>query len=520
MSGIEFKQAIHLTPKKESSGEAGGGRRLMPWLVFAAVAALHLYFYTHLSETRRDGGWPSIVLRNWHDYGYWQMHGQLVVNSGGLDSGEEQFICPGHRPTFLIPAYWLKELPGAAFHDGALYDFALLGATFAAMLALFGANWRGLLLGAVVCFTPGFISNVSDINPIGTPALLGLAVMAFAASRFARMENDISIGIAALAVVLAYMIFNWSTLFMLGIAAVYVFCKRADWKTSAAFFLPPLLVGLIVLAVSMHDKSAANTSAGGGDFWNAYLWGPLGYDRSGMTFGKAFVRITAVNIVAWLSLAIAGFVVVIVNGLGDKWRRAVWPLLAGVAAVFALRNYNAHHPWNAVCEIGLGLLFSIELLTDSAPLAFPKWRRFATGAALAFALAYVVAWLALDAYNGRNSVVLRELVVNNTPRNALVVVAGALVPVGDATMKEYSEVFDRHLVALDAWDRQTTNREVFVLTHETLPDGATLVAQSHAAPAGADKIIGPLFDFYRTKISRRAPGNRKDYYDDYQLGKF
>ena len=520
MSGIEFKTAIHLTPQKNAPDEHRPTTRFFkPLAVFVILASLHLYFYTHLPEPRRDGGWPSIVMRNWHETGYWPLHGQLVANPGGLEAGDEPFIYPGHRPTFLIAPYLLKELPGAAFRDGALYDFAVLAATYAAMLALFGCNWRGILLGSVVCFTPGFINNIAEIDTINIPALFGLAAMGYAASRFARHETDVSAYAIPVIVTLLFMCLNWSTLFPLGIAAVYVLCKRSDWKITALFFTPALIAGLLVLAIAMHSKHSSNTSTDSGEFWNAYLWGPLGYDHAGMTFGKALVRISAVNFMAWLSLGIAGLVVLLINGLGEKWRRAGWPLLAGIAAVFALRNYNAHHPWNAICNIGLGLLFSIELLTDRQSLAFPKWQRAATTATVAFAFLFAVAWMALDDFNNRGFNLLRGLVYQNTPRHALIVV-DSLLPAGDPHLKEFSESFDRRLVALEGWDHQANGREVFVLTHTNLPEGATLVAQSHQALTGADKIIAPLFDFYRTKISRRAPGNRKEYFDDYQLGKF
>lgn len=520
MSGIEFKQAIHLTPMKDGAPAAGAGvKRSHLFLIFLLVAAAHVMVYTHLPESRRDGGWPNIVLRNWHDYGYWPMHGQLVANPGGLEAGEERFVYPGHRATFLIPVYWLKELPGGTFANGALYDLAVVAATFAAMIALFGANWRGVLLGTVVCFTPAFVNNIAAVDTISVPALLGIAAMSFAASRFARMQNDVSVGFAGLAVALVYMLLNWSTLFMLGIAAVYVFCKRTDWKSTAIFFVPPLIIGMIVLAISMHSKNGASAGAEHGAFWNSYLWGPLGYDRSGMSFSKAFVRISAVNGVAWFSLIIAGMVVVVVNGLADKWRRAIWPLLAGVAAVFALRNYNAHHPWNAVCEIGLGLLFSLELLTDSAPLAFPKWRRLATTGAVSFAVLYLLAVLALDHFNSRQAYTLRDLVVKNTPRHALIVVSGSLLPGRETRLEDFTELFDRKVIGADQFERQT-NREAYLLTHDALPENVTAIAESRVTPSGTDKIIGPMFQFYREKISRRADGNRKEYFDDYRLGKY
>ena len=82
------------------------------------------------------------------------------------------------------------------------------------------------------------------------------------------------------------------------------------------------------------------------------------------------------------------------------------------------------------------------------------------------------------------------------------------------------ESFDRKLVALEGWAQPTNAAEVFLLTHTNLPDGVTLVGESRLTPAGADKLIAPLINFYREKISRRAPGNRKEYYDDFWLGKY
>jgi hypothetical protein len=494
------------------------GKYFQPITAFLFVAGLHLYFYTHLSESRRDDGWPSIVMRNWHECGYAALHGQLVANPGGLETGEAQFIYPGHRPTFLLAPYFLKELPGAAFGDGALYDFTVLAATFAAMLALFGNNWRGIFFGAVVCFTPGFINNVAAIDTINVPALFSLSALGFAAAVFARRESSLILQAIALAVTLLFMLMNWSTLFPLGIATAYIFCK-CGWKPAAVFFAPALLIGMVILFISMHSKSSG-VGATTSDFCNAYLFGPLGYDHGGMTWGKAIVRITAVNFIAWFSLIVAGVTAVWLNGRAAKWKTSFLPLLAGIIAVFALRNYNAHHPWNAVCYIGLGLLFSFELLVVDEPKSNSRRGQFAITAVSVFVFAYAVAWMALDDFNTRGQQTLRDLVVKNTPRHALVLVADDFLPTGPADLKNFTKMFDRKLAPLGNWRREKNGREVFVLVHGSLPDGASPVAQSHVAPKNSDKIIAGLFDFYREKIARRTPGIRRSYFDDYQLGKF
>jgi hypothetical protein len=489
--------------------------------VFLLIAASHLFLYSRLADVRRDNGWPTIVMHNWHEQGYRQLDGQLVANPGGLDAGETKYIYPGHRPTFLIFPYLLKELPGAALGDGLLYDFTVLAMTYLALLWLLGTGFRGQLVACVVCLAPGFMSNVSNVDTIGIPALLGVAAMSFAGGSLARKETTLTQRLAAFGVMVLFMPLNWSTLFPLGIAAIYVWCKTAEWKKNAAYFAGALLIGLGVLAVSMHSKhaNAANT----GDFWNAYLWGPLGYDRAGMTFAKAFVRITAVNLVAWLPLIATGVALLLANGIGPNWRRAPWPLLASIAAVFALRNYNAHHPWNAVCEIGLGLVLSIELLVGAETKIKPLTQKVLAVGAMVFSLGYLVAWLALDEYNGRGMTAVQTLAREHTPRKALLVIADDLLPAGVTDYKPLAEEFDRKVVSLNEWNQRGADpaaggKEIFLLTHATTPPpDARLVAESRTHATWADQVMIPLFDFYRTKISRRTPGNRKEYFDEYRL---
>jgi hypothetical protein len=86
--------------------------------VFILLCGVHLWIYAPMPEARRNWGWPSIVTHNWHEQGFWHLGGKLVSNAGGLDVGETPFIYPGHRPGFLVLAYCLKELPGAAGATG------------------------------------------------------------------------------------------------------------------------------------------------------------------------------------------------------------------------------------------------------------------------------------------------------------------------------------------------------------------------------------------------------------------
>ena len=460
-------------------------------------------------------------MHNWHETGYWKLDGQLVANPGGLGPDEKEFIYPGHRSNFLILPYLLKELPGAAGGNGLLYDFTVLALTYGALLWLLGTNLRGLLVAGIVCLSPGFMNNVAGVDTLGVPGLLGIAAMSFAAGCLSREGASPGLKYAALAVMAVYMLLNWSALFSLGVAAVYLACKRRDWLKLAAFLAVPLAIGMAVLFVSMHSRHASVATSG--NFWNIYLWGPAGYDGTGMNFGKAFARVTAVSLMAWSVLGVVALALVWLGGPGGNWRRAPWPLLAGIAAVFALRNYNAHHPWNCVCIVGLGLIFSIELLAGDRQQwgAFTK-RAFVTGAAL-FTVSYLSAWLMFDEFNQRGMTTVHALVFNYTPRHALLVVADDLTPAGVNDYKPVAEEFDRKVIPLNEWTRQSADfaaggREVYLLTHAVTPaDPARLVAQSHVRATWADRVMVPAFDFYRTKISRRPAASRKAYFDDYQL---
>ena len=243
-----------------------------------------------------------------------------------------------------------------------------------------------------------------------------------------------------------------------------------------------------------------------------------------MNTTKAFVRITAVNAFAWLPLALAGLAVLLRSGLGPNWRCAPWPLLAALAGLFLLRNHNAHHPWMAVCECGLGLILSLELLTAARPVTSRPLPWTHAGLATAFSILYVFAWVAFFTFHTREFGALCALISDRTPRQALIVIAEPLVSAGQPDTDTYEGVFDRKIISLDDWNQHAaeirqSGKEIYLITHTAVPPGATFVGQSQVRPNWTDSIMVPLFDFYRTEISRRAPNDTPVFFDHYQLYK-
>ncbi|HTR43007.1 MAG TPA: hypothetical protein VMH87_15440, partial [Pseudomonadales bacterium] len=220
--------------------------------------------------------------------------------------------------------------------------------------------------------------------------------------------------------------------------------------------------------------------------------------------------------------AVGGMILWLRNGLGEAWHRSPLPLLAAIAMVFVVRNHSAHHPWVATCVIGLGLLFSLELLIAPKPVSKPVLSSMGIALAAAVALVYCASWTTLDEFNTRTYNSLYALVAQNTPRHSYIVVTDSLTQDGMMDPATLSIQVDRKVLSAGDWANQknaisASGAKVFFLTHGNLPPEAKQVAESQSLPKWTDRFLTPLFDFYREKISRRAPGDRKVYFTEYRL---
>ena len=142
--------------------------------------------------------------------------------------------------------------------------------------------------------------------------------------------------------------------------------------------------------------------------------------------------------------------------------------------------------------------------------------------AAAFALVYCAGWTALDEFNTRTYNSLYALVAQNTPRHSFIVVTDSLTEDGKMDPETLSIQVDRKVLSAGDWESQKddiarSGTKVFFLTHGNLPPGARPVAESQCQAKWTDRFFTPLFDFYRNKISRRAQGDRKVYFEEYRL---
>jgi hypothetical protein len=201
------------------------------------------------------------------------------------------------------------------------------------------------------------------------------------------------------------------------------------------------------------------------------------------------------------------------------------PLIAAIVVVLGLRNYNAHHPWNAVSIIGLGLLFSLELLIGPDRPTQPVPRRGWIVAAAVGSLLLCMAWHAMDRFNKREFNALHALVFENTPRHSLIVLADDPQPQGAMNVQGLAAGLDRKVITAAEWESrraeiERNGKEVFVLGHEASLPNARLVAQSRCMAGWADRVMVPMLDYYRSTISRRPARERPVYFSEYRLYRF
>jgi hypothetical protein len=232
-----------------------------------------------------------------------------------------------------------------------------------------------------------------------------------------------------------------------------------------------------------------------------------------------------VNVIAWLPVALVGLALLAGNGRGLRWRLAPLPLITAIVMVLGPRNYNATDPWGAAPIIGLGLLLSLELLMAPDRVVQPVSRCRWLVAAAVISLLFCGVWHSLDRFNRRNANALHSLIFENTPRHSLIVLADDPRPQWDRNMVVFEELLDRKVLWAAEWESrraeiERSGREVFVLGHETTLPGTRLVAQSRNTESRADRIMAPLFDYYRSKIYRRPAGELQLYFSEYCLYRF
>ena len=494
---------------------------LFAMMVVAGSASL-----TTLVDDGLGIGWTHDVVRNWEQWGFFNLHGKLVMNPGGFQANTDPRTYSGHRPLSLYP-YFLtqKLLPAAA---AARFYYALVAAVvFAGIWQLLGrTNWA-FWLGIFSILSPGYLVWQTILDPNLAAAVAGFP---FCAAVFWLLQREklSAMSIAALlGLVLSYTAINWSTAFIHAMLFVALWLlpemprRRIILYTGLA-----ALSALMVVGFSLLDKMREATSGSDGPgglslMLRSYCWGNAGYGLD-LSTKTAFLRLLVVNgigllpVIAWLAWGWWQ------SRKDHRDIRFLLPLLVAILEVAVLRNYFGHHPWMSCHFILLGMILSFVVWRSTGPtdtvgvpvLPKPRWR----GAGFCLALAY--GFLVLFFYhvhNGRQLAVLK-LIRDHTLRSAVILIARDTDP-GLADLEpRLPELFDRRVEVVEQitkLDREPV--ENFWLTAETNRSFQLVGRTAGMDDNGGPPLIGQMLQWYSRSIAHRRAGDKLDFGENYYV---
>jgi len=500
------------------------------WFVFFALLAVLFLgswvLYRATPAADRNGEWGHCVLRNWQDFGFFNLKGKLVCNPGGENLPEHPFVYAGHRALGLYPAYFIDWASGGC-EDGLAFHLVFSVIIGIATWLLLGRSLMGMVAAALVVFSAGYLRVVTHLDLFAIPVLFGVPFFFYARELLDREKlapGAIALLVGAVAV---YAPLNWTTIFSFAITVAYLAVALPKRLTRILLFT--LLVGTVgaaVLGVSLASKaggaSSANPSALLARFWNQYLLGPLGYDGQGMSWRKAITRLTAVNTVVLLPLWLMAFWQVWragrrEGGFSGNLLFSLLPLLTAILSIAGLRNYFAHHPWMAAPVLIYGIVFSLRLLRDRAgsrEAPVDRLRTFAQAGALiggGFLYGFVLL-LCLNVNSAGENALLR-LARQNTARHDVFFFSTGDEPWLAQNWSRLAFLMDRKLMPLpDSTEKPlalpSPSGSSFQLSSHVLPAPRNWLARTELEAVPGQTFVARILDWYRAHVSRRAQGDR------------
>src|SRR5277367_5272828 len=182
-------------------------------ILFAMVVVAGSAWLTTLVDDGLGFGWTHDVVRNWGQWGFFNLHGKLVMNPGGFQADTDPRTYSGHRPLSLYPYFLTQKLLPAAL--AARFYYALVAAVvFAGLWQLLGRTDWAFWLGIFTVLSPGYLVWQTILDPNLAAAVAGFPFCAAVLWLFQQKKlSPIQIA-ALLGLVLLYTAINWSTAFV------------------------------------------------------------------------------------------------------------------------------------------------------------------------------------------------------------------------------------------------------------------------------------------------------------------
>lgn len=492
-------------------------------LVLAVVAGCA--WLQFLLDDGVGSSWPAVVVRNWQQFGLFELHGKLVTNIAGFGAVASPVVYGGMSPVCLYPAYFTAQIFAWTGLDTMAFQILMAALVFWAVWRLLGRDDFAMTVAAVALLCPGYGRWLKILDPNVITVLFGLPYIAIVVSILKKPRLGAAAVAGLLGLTLAFVSLNWTTAWVLGPCALLLLGLPQINRRAAILFI--VLAGacsfLFVLVSALMKAGGGHVGTGNlGAFIRGYTWGNVGYGL-GLTTGKAFVRLGFVNLVALLPLFVAGGVVAAKHfRLGDiKSWFALSPLALAGLDICIMRNYFGHHPWMAAPVLLVGLIFFMVLLRSQTEVPAATTERKTGGLLLpATALVCFLYGLTVVGFfraNELNGLALAGLVSHHTARADCLVIVKNLDPQTAEIAPQISYNMDRRVLVVDDLTHLPADESRLVIL-SAVPAGGTLKLRAQGGSgAGSQPLMQKACAWFNRVIARRRPGDRTDYAGTYYL---
>ncbi|HSY17980.1 MAG TPA: hypothetical protein VK815_06580 [Candidatus Acidoferrales bacterium] len=480
----------------------------------------------YLVDDGMGTGWAHNVVRNWQQFGFFNLHGRLVINSGGFEALSNPVIYKGMSPVSLYPAFFATQIFGWTGLGTLSFQILLALAAFWAVWDLLGRNLFAWLTAAAVILSPGYFRWLNILDPNVITVIFGLPYIAIVITILKRPQAG-PVNIAGLLLLtLAFISLNWTTAWVLGPCSLLLLGLPQIKRRAAFLFIALVGAGSVLFVVFSVLVKAGHSQGGGGgflQFLRGYTWGDVGYG-AGLTTARAFTRIAFTSLVALLPVfLLAGWVVLkyFRRGEARSWF-ALSPFGLTLVEVAFMRNYFGHHPWMAAPLLIVGMVFSLILLrsrpenSGAAPATHAP--RMWLPVVLLVCFIYGLMVVEFFRANGPEGRVLQQLVRQHTQRQECIVIIKSLDPETALIAGRLGEPFDRRTLVVDDLDHLPADISgMVVLTARPAENALHLRAQTAASRAPMEQWLAKGADWFNHNIARRQPGDRVEVAGTYFL---
>lgn len=479
--------------------------------VFGLIAAVSVFWFQQQRAEHDLISVSGTVLYNWRDHGYWNLGGRVVTNPGGIAPGETPEVYAGYRGFSLLPLHALHLLTGSLWWSLLIFFVLMsMGLAFVIWWCL-GRTGTGLVAAIAFCWSPSFVREMVNWNPVPGTVLLGVPVIMVLLRALDPVKQPVKfatlVGFAAVTVLYAQI--EWASIFALFIGwSALVVLLWPGQRVRLGILTVALGVGVLLGPVLLMRQKSVDGGGSGLSSLIASYFGQGGYGEGLMTWPLALKRLTVVGIIGVLPLW--AVLAVIVWHLHVRKKSAVMvalaPLGAALFGCLAMRNPMAHHQWIACSVISLGILVSLQLLlrpvemdisTAAAvrPATESRWF-FILLAIACFGYGQVIG--AVNQTNFANVNALVGLVQEHTPRSALICIGPDLE--AQLSVEDAGPMLDRHVRSFGSCSEGGAMQRVFVVNSRPLPGWQSPVA---TARSRENPLLGRVLGWYTAHITKR-----------------